>query len=284
MTFIFFSGGGYVVNWDFVLFDNSLVWLIQFTDLQGNLFRRFDPNVGTAKTGYGHVALWTSECMNQFQMLQAIYDGEVEIGSTTAGITTVLDNANFAERNAAFLDDVTVALPPEAGGFRFGATRGPNGEKVELSYRRGDGAMDNFREFCEVGAVHSAMLPGCTKLTSQYAKPYVKMNGFHHTALTIRNTTESVEFYTSIIGGKIPLIYADIQWPEPYRNLILQDDYCSAVDSNLNPDARFGFVEVGLGQYISKCSYNHDKKHINTYLLHIILIILLFCCQHFISL
>ena len=249
MIFIFFSGGGYVVNWDFVLFDNSLIWLIQFTDLQGNLFRRFDPNVGTAKTGYGHFAFWTSECVNQFQMLQAIYDGEVAIGSPTAGITTILDHANYGERIAAFLDDVTVGLPPEAGGFRFGATRGPNGEKVELSYRRGDGAMENFLGFCSVGAVHSGMLGQCAKMTSQYSKPLVQMNGFHHVGVTIRDTTESVDFYTSIVGGKIPFITPEIQWPEPFRNLIMQDDLLSAANANLNPDASFGYVEVGLGKF-----------------------------------
>ena len=43
-------------------------------------------------------------------------------------------------------------------GFRFGATRGPNGEKVELSFRRGNGVVDTFDDFCSVNAVHTAML------------------------------------------------------------------------------------------------------------------------------
>ena len=57
------------VNWDFVLFDNGLIWLIQFTDRNGFPFRRYDTAAGSAKTGYGHLAFWMdSNLVNPYQV------------------------------------------------------------------------------------------------------------------------------------------------------------------------------------------------------------------------
>lgn len=56
------------VNWDFVLFDNSLLWLLQFADYYGNPVTFNDLEKGSAKYGYGHMAFWVSNSINPYQV------------------------------------------------------------------------------------------------------------------------------------------------------------------------------------------------------------------------
>ncbi len=228
-------GGLFQVCWKFILFENTLVHLVEFrTRGTKQNYDRKRLNTGVAKIGMGHLCLWAHEDIVPLQsMSQILKDGK---DYPYAGFVTTKPVANEEARRQLGISDFYNDF---GGGFRLVATRGPVGEKIEISYSIADRNKRNLKSFCDNKGVSTLMLRPLVKNNFQ-TKVSHRMSGFHHLGLTVKSQADTKKFYTGVLGGnrtqgsETPIKF--------FHDLLFQDDIFEAEASGVNPNLTFGVL------------------------------------------
>lgn len=52
---------------------------------------------------------------------------------------------------------------------------------------------------------------------NKYKKGNIKLDGLHHISITVPDTQQAVDFYTSVIGAKPFFVFNKSQFDRPFR-------------------------------------------------------------------
>lgn len=165
--------------------------------------------------------MWARPDVVPLQQMEDIFQAERDGDYNYAGLITGKTVKSEAERNKLPITDNFINI---GNGFRLAATRGPDGEKIEISYRIAQGNSEVLETWCKNDGVSTLMLRPLTNSIYK-RKMSQKMAGFHHISITVDNRDQTVNFYTKVLGGKALLAEAPLPaGSELWYNILFQDD------------------------------------------------------------
>ncbi len=257
------------VCWNSILFDNSLVQLMEFRNKRNKQnYDKKRPNTGAAKIGMGHVCLWAENNIVPLRQMVQILKAEKDGNYPYPGFVTTKSVATEQARNYM---DITDFYNDFGRGFRLMATRGPVGEKIEIAYRTAIGNDRNLQHYCDNKGVSTLML---RPLVDNVLKTKIsqRMAGFHHVSLTVKNRADTKKFYIKVLGGNLTIERGPAAGNTDFYNIMFQDDIFEAQTLGRKADPTFGIIPnlniTGSGASSKVDFYFFSNFYFETYIFH----------------
>ncbi|CAH1797764.1 unnamed protein product [Owenia fusiformis] len=249
--------GNYQVRWNWVLFDNLMVKLLNFSPRSKADIRSEDYDdqemVRKSSPAYiaaPHLAFWVQDDTDLRE-----YVMELERRSNAAGFEKIKCSRMTEIKN----EEDRYSVPIEAfanvydsedslggGGLGWVYCKGPNGEQIEfIKFAKSSG--DKIRDaFCARKSLTTKIYPAYkdNKYKRNVGLPG-ELYGLHHLGIRTSSLDESIDFFSGILGGTLmEELKGDHFFGSALQNALFQQEMIKARQTNANYD------DLGIGDFV----------------------------------